>query len=61
MKKPKVEILVELSLLGIASVFRHPASQSGTVAFRYRLGYTYSGNGQSGIPAFDKVAQRYDY
>jgi len=32
-----------------ASVFRHPASQFGTVAFRYRTGVHYSGTGQSDI------------
>jgi hypothetical protein len=32
-----------------ASVLRHQALRSGTVAFRYGLGYTYSDTGQSGI------------
>jgi hypothetical protein len=52
-----------------ASVLRHPASQSGTVALRYRTGYGigifsilvlgWLDAGQSGIQSFLKIVQRY--
>jgi hypothetical protein len=35
-----------------ASTFRHPGSQSGTVAFWYRTGFTYPGSGLVPVSIF---------
>ncbi len=43
----KLGIGIEADAAGIVIQFRHPSN-----SVRYRIGYSYSGTGNSGIPAF---------
>ncbi len=44
-----------------ASTFRHPVPQSGTDAFRYRTGFSYSGTGLVPASAFLFIPVRTDW